>query len=475
MVRQQKSFLLRHTLISAGLLLALVIFGTLVAAPIAVHLALFKPDLNGHHVNAIAEMLEAARGNRPPEEIVREMKNDSNGAAGDFFVADQNGFVIANSGGIAPQLDPRFLPSEPHVVFPINNQKPAPGDPAIIRLRGEPTRFLVFRPKNRIGPEQFVVVAIAIFLALLVIFAMAGSSFILLRKLRKHASQAEQTMASLRHGDLKARLSISDNDEFGTMMGLFNEMASEIEHLFIRVREVEKSRVHLLQDIGHDLRTPLGSILNIFDLLNGKFDQLSEIEKREFLRTGKNEVKFTQRLVEDLLFLARVEDPSCRKQDEEFDLSALVESEVESKRSATSLEILCDVPPRFHIFADPQLMKRLLRNAIENGISFAAEKISVRVETEDGAVKIHVEDDGPGFNESAIKTFGQKRPTRIQHSDGGKRISMGLGSVIMSAIARLYEGSITPSNIMAGNKVIGGRVTITLNIVASEFAPAKAS
>ena len=336
MGQPRKSFLLRHTLISAGLLLALVVFGTLVAAPIAVQLSLFKPDLNGHQVNAVAEMLQSARGSRMPEEIVREMHGDSEGAAGDFFVADENGLIIASSGGIAPQLDQRFLPSRPHVVLPINDQKPTPGEPAIVRLPGEPTRFLVFRPKNRVGPEQFVIAAIAGLLTLLVILAMAGSSYILLRKLRKHALQAEETMLSLRQGNLKARLPVFDNDEFGTIMGLFNQMAGEIENLFNRVREAENLRVQLLQDIGHDLRTPLSSLLNIFDLLNEKFNQLSEVEKRDLLSSGKNEVKFTQRLVEDLLFLARVEDPSCRRQDEELDLSALIQDEVELKRSATT-------------------------------------------------------------------------------------------------------------------------------------------
>jgi K+-sensing histidine kinase KdpD len=203
-------------------------------------------------------------------------------------------------------------------------------------------------------------------------------------------------------------------------------------------------------------------------LLNQKYDQLTEAEKRSFLRNGRSEVKFTQRLVEDLLFLARVDDPSCRKQDEEIDLSALVQSEIEIKRSTTSLEIRSDLPDHLYSVADPQLIRRLLRNAMENSISYASNNIVVWVEAEDGIAKIHVEDDGPGFSQSAKVSFGQKRPVRLQHSDYGKRISMGLGSVIMLAIARLYGGTIFPSNLTDGDKVVGGSVTIALNIRAHE-------
>lgn len=477
MASQRKSYLLRHISISVLILWVLILVGIVIAAPLAMHLSLFKPDLNGHTLKAVAEMLEASRGSRAPEEVIEHMNTRPEESAGDVFIADNLGRIIANSSGTAPdfQLDPSLLPKILLQVSPLNGHSPTPGDPAILRLSGEPARFLIFRPMRRIGPEQFMMVAIVCLVTLLVVVAMSGSSYILLRKLRGHAREAETVMMKVQQGDLKARLAISRPDEFGAMMALFNHMADEIERLFIRVRETERLRVHLLQDIGHDLRTPLSSLLNIFDLLAGKFEHITAPERLEYLLSGRREVKFTQHLVEDLLFLARVEDPACRRQDETFDLSELVQSVVEAKRLATSLEIHCNTPASFMVFGDPQLLKRLFRNALDNSISYALNSIQVRVQMHPETVEIQIDDDGPGFSNVAKESFGQKRPTRIQHSSHEARVSMGLGSVIMVAIARLYRGSVQPSNRLDGEKVVGGRVSICLDLKAGESNEAEAA
>lgn len=465
MAGSRRSFFFRHILFSIAILWGLIAIGVVIAAPLAIHLSLFKPDLNGHHVKAIAEVLEAKAGTQAPERVIANISHSPK-SSGEFFLLDDEGKLVANSRGATIDfvVNPKFLPQVPGRARSLNDLPPGPGEPAVIKLRGLPARYLIFKPQSRTGPEAFMMIAILGFLSVIVIVAMGGSSYILIAKLKKHAHQAGAVMTRLQKGELGARLIVERQDEFGEMMTQFNLMAEQVESLFARVREVEQARIHLLQDIGHDLRTPLGSLLNIFELLHDKSGQLTDSEKREFLSTGRREVKFTERLVEDLLFLARVEDPACQKREEIFDLSQLVNDEIEAKRALSDLTIACAAPDSLTVLGDGQLLKRLLRNGLSNSLSYAKERISVCVKIEPSALKIHIDDDGPGFSEAALQSFGARRPTRIFHEHQGSRISLGLGSVIMVAIARLYSGSVRPSNLLRDGGVVGGRLTISLNL-----------
>lgn len=461
----RRSFLKRHSLISIGVLVLSILIGTILAAPVVLKLSIFRPDLNGHPVLAIAEVLDYARNSRQPEDIIRGL-SVTGSTAGDYFILNESGMILAGPAERAPVIDPRFFPREPGQVAMLHGLSPVPGEPAGIRLRGEPVRYLVFRPHPRLGPEQFVVFAVAAVLTLVVIVAMTASTAFLLRKLRVHARDAEGTMKRIMRGELGARLAPSAPDEFGALVDLFNVMAGEVEGQFTRARHAERRRVELLQELAHDLRTPLASLDQILDLLIHKAEHVSEFERTKFLRSARGETNFTRRLVEDLLFLARVEDTSCALQVERFDLSALIQEVVDDRRASTSLELVVRAPAPVLVCADRQLIKRLMRNALDNAISYSREKTEIHLEADREDVIIHVIDDGPGFSATALRHFGQKRPTRLAHSEADGRISMGLGSVILLAIARLYDGEVLPSNSVCVGEVTGGRLKVRLRIVA---------
>ena len=469
MAKSRNSYLFRHILLSTVSLLIVVAVGAILGAPLIAFVSAYKPDLNGHQVRALAEVLQSSARQSSPEKVVGEMTLPLAGTdrAGDLFILDERGQVLASSYGAKSDfvINSELLPKQPLQVAPLNGIHPEPGDPGIVLFDGEPKRFLLFRPqKNRTGPEKFIIISILIVITLLTIIATGISSFLLIRKLRRHADQVSQVMSRLQAGELNARLPVERRDEFGEIMHQFNLMAGELEKSFYHVREVEKARLHLLQDIGHDLRTPLSSLLQLFEILHDQFGKLTDHEKKRFLATGRRETLFTQRLVENLLFLARVEDPTCPKRDELFSLSSLLQESVDAKRVVTTIEVSCDAPENLEVTGDSQLIQRLVQNAIENSLSFAERTVSVRLKSDAEYVHLQVDDDGPGFSEEALKTFGQKRPTRLVHENEGKRISLGLGSVIMSAIAQLYGGEIRPSNRLEGGLVRGGRVTIILRI-----------
>jgi K+-sensing histidine kinase KdpD len=111
------------------------------------------------------------------------------------------------------------------------------------------------------------------------------------------------------------------------------------------------------------------------------------------------------------------------------------------------------------VSGDEQLLKRLVRNSLENAFSFARSKVraSIAPAAKAGYVSVCIEDDGPGFDADSLNNFGERRSKRVVAKNENGRLSLGLGSVIMKTVVLLHGGEIEASN-NAG----GGRVAFTL-------------
>jgi K+-sensing histidine kinase KdpD len=288
--------------------------------------------------------------------------------------------------------------------------------------------------------------------------------------MREKMTLVDNVIADLQRGNLKARFPIARMDEFGLAMSRFNQMADEIERLVERLRSVEKSRMSLLQDLAHDLRTPVASLKNLLVIIEKK-NALSDQEIRsELLSLSRREVDYFERLVEDLLVLAQVSEPSYQTDQEPVSLIDLIEEESESifarsEPDQKKVEIKNDMDPeQAKVMGDFHLLRRLFRNAMENAHSFAASTVNIRVsETSSHEIKVMIRDDGPGLSDAALKGFGERRVSRAIEKSKGNRLSVGLGSVIMKTVAELHRGKVSAQNQFDNSgKSVGAEILIVL-------------
>lgn len=290
----------------------------------------------------------------------------------------------------------------------------------------------------------------------------------------KKVKLADEVITQLQHGNLKARFPITRHDEFGRAMLRFNTMASEIEKLVEHMRSVEKSRSKLIQELAHDLRTPVASLKNLIETLNLKGSALAEDTKKEFLELSLKEVNYFERLVEDLLFLAQVSEPKYQIQKESILLVNILEDEAEDvsfrinqNGKKVELKFQIEEVKDLTIVGDLHLIRRLIRNTLENAFSFAKGSVKVigHLDQEKKNIRISVIDDGPGFSSESLASFGERRVTRKISADANGRISVGLGSVIMKAIVNAHRGEIKAANLVNEAKEIeGSNVQIVLPI-----------
>src|SRR6185437_14301757 len=130
--------------------------------------------------------------------------------------------------------------------------------------------------RHREGP--WLQLALLVFLfGVSILIAMVITYFYL----RKKSGEARVVLAKLEKGDLRARFEIKRLDEIGSLMVDFNRMASEIERLVHRIQETETARKILLEELSHDLRTPLTSLNTSVDTLNDHWEEMPREEQQE--------------------------------------------------------------------------------------------------------------------------------------------------------------------------------------------------
>ena len=201
--------------------------------------------------------------------------------------------------------------------------------------------------------------------------------------------------------------------------------------LGLRVNAMLDEKDRMLGAIGHDLRTPLMA-------LRVRIESVEDDEDRTKMADTIEEMS---RTLDDILSLARLGRPS--EPLTEVDVSALVDAVVEDFRDLGK-DVSFEEAPRLTMRLRPSLMRRAVRNLIENAVKYGG-GAEVFLSQEGKSVLIRVCDRGPGIPpESLAKVFDPF--TRLEESRNRDTGGVGLGLALARAIARDAGGEITLAN-----------------------------
>ena len=204
----------------------------------------------------------------------------------------------------------------------------------------------------------------------------------------------------------------------------FNAMSRRVSQL-LREKDV------MLGALGHDLRTPLASLRIRIESME------PEAERQKAVRT----IEEASELLEDILELSR--QGNSREPERTMDVSMIAEDMVEDY-SETGAPVSTGEMHRAVAVCRPVLLRRALRNLIDNAVSYGGNAV-VSVETADGRVKIHIDDEGPGMSvealASATEPFYRGEASRNRETGGA-----GLGLTLTEAIMRAHGGVLELKN-----------------------------
>lgn len=287
-----------------------------------------------------------------------------------------------------------------------------PGGPAwAIRLPDD--RWFVARvPGRRRAP----VAGIIAFLGGIAL-AVAVCAYPLVRRLTRRLERLQAGVESLGAGDLAARVKVEGKDEVARLAESFNRAAARIEDLV-------GSHKLLLANASHELRTPLSRIRLGVELLKETADPG---RKRELER----DIAELNALIDEILLSSRLDAVRGLDQREEIDLLALAAEEGAryERCSVTGQSVL--------VLGDRHLLRRMMRNLIDNAQRHGRPPIEVAVGHDGGQPAITVSDHGPGVAASERERVFSP----FFRTGGNQAVSgTGLGLTLVRQIARQHGG-----------------------------------
>ncbi|MFZ6720613.1 ATP-binding protein [Undibacterium sp. Ji49W] len=404
---------------------------------------------------------------------VQTYRSESPAIALEMWVVNADNQVLASSveGEKPPaSLLERKKPDAIHDVVARGRFFSGSAASAIVRLQSsEPVYLLVNNPGT---PARGAFLTMGILFVVTLIAAILLGLLLLTLYLRGRSAEARRVIQSMEAGDLTARFTSGRLDAIGGLMQHFNAMGDEIQRLVTQLQAIEKTRRELLQELGHDLRTPLTSLRTAIDTLTVHGDDMEQQERQEFFNVVNSELDYFTRLIDDLFFIANIDEPRYRNQASSFDLCDLLKAEtghsVHNQQQteqpiAFELQIDATCAHNAYISGDAYLIFRLLRNVFDNAASYAQSRVRIRLQALADTLELVVEDDGPGISSDGISRFGQRRDTRLMFAGLPSRqsgISLGLGSVIIKTIIELHGGHVDIDNGEARSEFPGARLTL---------------
>ena len=274
-------------------------------------------------------------------------------------------------------------------------------------------RWLVARmPHDRRHPGLGLFFTLA-----LIALAVGVGAYPVVRRLTGRLERLQAGVESLGAGDLSARVKVEGHDEVARLARSFNRAAGRIE-------ELVAAHKSLLANASHELRTPLARIRMAVELMKQNADP-----KRK--RDLEQDIAELDALIDEILLASRLDAVKGREADEEVDVLA-----VATEESARYAEVELDGQP-VTVRGDPRLLRRMVRNLLENATRHGAPPIEVRVSRTEGKAELSVSDHGPGIPDAERE--GVFRPF-YRFAGGGERAGAGLGLALVRQIARRHGG-----------------------------------
>jgi heavy metal sensor kinase len=271
----------------------------------------------------------------------------------------------------------------------------------------------------------------------LLLLASLGGNFII-RKALTPVKSVVQTAKDITADDLSLRIEAGQRkDEIGELVATFNDMISRLEKSIKKIKQFSG-------DVSHELRTPLTIIRGEIEVLLRK--ERSREEYQKTLKSTLEEADYLERIIDDLLFLSRIEALEKKEFDKPVQLDEVLLKVAESlelaaKKKNITLDIKTVEPAQ--IKGEEILMERMVSNIIDNAIRYTPSggKVEVGLENKDGKPMLQVQDTGIGIPEESLSLIFDRFYV-VDKSRSKETGGLGLGLSIVKQVADSHGAEI---------------------------------
>lgn len=285
----------------------------------------------------------------------------------------------------------------------------------------------------------------------LVLCLLAGLLWWLTGRVLRPVESIRAEVASIRGSEQHRRVSVEDgDDEISRLARTMNAMLDRVEH-------ATQGQRQFVADASHELRSPLTRIRSALEVAIAH-PQAGDPDSTYANLLG--DAVQLQRVVDDLLFLARSESGAIERPDAIVDLDDLVLEQVRHLKARGRVAVAASAVSAARVSGDAHQLARAISNLASNAERHASTTVTFELSEHDGVSELGVADDGPGIPVEQRETVFD-RFTRLDEARSRDAGGAGLGLAIVADIVARHRGTITVTSADSG----GARFVMTLPTV----------
>ncbi len=201
--------------------------------------------------------------------------------------------------------------------------------------------------------------------------------------------------------------------------------------------------------VGHELRTPLTIVKGFARTLMRRIGEASEEEAQEALTTIDDKAQQLERLIEDLLYVSKIEAREASLRIDQVDVSALLSSVIgDVMRTFPDREVVVEADAGIVWPCDETKIALVFRHLVENALKYsdAPDPVTVKLSNEDDELKFDVIDHGVGLVSTDIPHIFE-RFRQLDNTSTRKHGGTGVGLYLCAQLVRVHGGHITVDSI----------------------------
>jgi len=198
--------------------------------------------------------------------------------------------------------------------------------------------------------------------------------------------------------------------------------------------------------IAHDLRNPIGGFLNLTNLMVEEYDQLNDLEKKNFTLSLNQSAKQLHLLMENLLQWSRAQAGKINYAPKKYFLKELIEEQMEVLRTnieEKSILIYISSSKDHVAYIDVPMMSTVVRNLLSNAIKFSHPNSAIHINTQrnNNFIQFKIKDEGIGMNTETQEQLFNLGSSRTQTGTNNEKGS-GLGLILSYEFVKQCKGTL---------------------------------
>ena len=256
----------------------------------------------------------------------------------------------------------------------------------------------------------------------------------------------ENSVIKIANGELDTPIDVPNLELLEELSVSVKKMTLRLKNQIYRLTQLEEYKSNFLQDITHEIKTPITAINSAIELI--ETDNTIKANNRECLDIIQFQVQSINKLVNDILYLSETEVAKTDEQNhfKEFSLNSMIEKTInnflylfENINFIQNAEI--------HINGNEELLSRALSNLITNAIKYSgSDRIDVILDKKGSQTELLVRDYGSGIAQEHLQHIFE-RFYRVDKARSRKTGGTGLGLAIVKNIVELHGGEVSVESV----------------------------